>query len=909
MQKLLLLALLFCAATAAAQNADSVRLDRLYYGGIDKILDEITAEHKVKFEFDRAKLAKIRYEKRPFNQPLFKFLDAMCRQNELKYMRLTDGSIRILGENDNPETDALTKPRAQRQVAATPTGEGEKRSVAANWQIRKNVTVSGKITDRATGEALPFVTVRVRNAAIGTTANVDGQFTLLSVPTDTSSLIFTYVGYEPVEIFLAPDAPFMALEVGMSAEATLTEVVITAEREELLRASEQVSMFKMTPAKLSTLPSLGENDIFRSFQLMPGISAANEHTSGLYVRGGTPDQALTLYDGFTVYNVDHLFGFFSAFNSNSIKDVQLYKGVFDAKYGGRLSSVVEITGKDGNNRRFNAGVDVSLLSMNVWMEQPFGDKFTTILTFRRSWQSPLYNKIFERFSGENETENDNPFAREFGAQVSSHFYDVNAKATWKPNAKDVYSLSFYNGADNLDNSIRPQLPAGFGGGGPRALNIGVTDLTKWGNTGMSLKWSRRWNERLYSNTLVSYSNYFSTRDRSTAGSFTNADGEEQDIRRGTLENNNLNDFSGKTDWEWKFVPGQQLEFGFGATQNDIAYSYSQSDTAKLLDRQSEGFTITAYLQDKASFFKEKLIVTPGIRVSHFSPTGKLYYEHRANMSLKITDKIKFKAATGLYYQFAKRVIREDILSGSRDFWVLADSNQLPVASSNQYVAGVSWENKNWLFDVEAYYKTLDGISEYSLRFEPGRPGQVVNYEEAFYNGTGIARGIDFLLQKKYGRFNGWLGYTLGEVRHNFPVYGESDFYASNDVTHEFKVVGLYKWRKWDFSATWIYATGKPYTAPEGGYQITLLDGTTQDFLNISAKNANRLPAYHRFDVAATYNFSIAGAPCTIGLSIFNLYNRQNVWYKEFEIIDQTVIETDVNYLGITPNLSFRLRLW
>ncbi len=191
---------------------------------------------------------------------------------------------------------------------------------------QKNITVAGLITDRTSGEALPFVTVRVVGAAIGVTANVDGQFTLLNVPTDTSSLIFKYVGYDPLLIYLRPDAPLLDMQISMKSEATLEEVVITAEREELLKASEQISMLKMTPSKLATLPSLGERDIFRSFQLMPGISAANEHTSGLYVRGGTPDQALTLYDGFTVYNVDHLFGFFSAFNSSSIKDVQLTRG-------------------------------------------------------------------------------------------------------------------------------------------------------------------------------------------------------------------------------------------------------------------------------------------------------------------------------------------------------------------------------------------------------------------------------------------------------------------------------------------------------------------------------------------------------------------------------------------------------
>jgi hypothetical protein len=164
------------------------------------------------------------------------------------------------------------------------------------------------------------------------------------------------------------------------------------------------------------------------------------------------------------------------------------------------------------------------------------------------------------------------------------------------------------------------------------------------------------------------------------------------------------------------------------------------------------------------------------------------------------------------------------------------------------------------------------------------------------------------LQKKRGKFNGWIGYTLGDTRQNYPVYGTSDFYAANDVTHEFKAVGLYKLGRWDFSATWIYASGKPYTAPEGGYQITLLDGSLQDFLNVSAKNAYRLPDYHRFDVAATLNFKWGNSPASLGASLFNLYNRRNVWYKEFEILDNQVIATDVNYLGITPNLTLAVKL-
>jgi ferric enterobactin receptor len=890
MQKKLILLFSLFAFSLGAQNPDSIFLNKLYVGTVTEILDDITKEHQIVFKFNREKMSAIRYNDRPFNESLPHFLKFLCKELDLKYIRTKDGSIQLFGKYEKPEVEALQEPRKY-------TGGPKK----------KNLTVSGAITDINTGESLPFVSVRVAGAPVGTTANVDGLYTVLNVPSDTNTLIFNYLGYDPAVIYLMPGAPFEKMDITLTPSgSSLQEVVVTAEKEELLRASEQVSMLKMTPSKLSTLPSLGEKDIFRSFQLMPGISAANEHTSGLYVRGGTPDQALTLFDGFTVYNVDHLFGFFSAFNANAIKDVQLYKGVFDSKFGGRLSSVVEITGKDGNARNFNVGGNLSMLSANMWLEKPFGDKFTTIFSVRRSYKSALYNKIFDRYSGESETTANNPFGQT--GSVASYFYDINGKATWKPNKRDVISLSFYNGADDLDNSIKPQLPAGLGGGGNSDFSINITDKTNWGNTGSSLKWSRRWNKQLYHNTLISYSNYYSKRDRSVNGKVDDGNGGETEINRGTFENNNLKDFSAKTDWEWQVFHSQKLEFGAFATLNDIAYSYAQNDTSTLLDRQTNGTTAGGYLQDKMTFFKERLQITPGIRITHFSPTGKVYYEPRANATITAykqgNNNIKLKFATGRYYQFAKRVIREDVLSGSRDFWVLADNNRLPVSKSDQIVAGFSLENTGWLFDMEAYYKTLEGLSEYSLRFTPGFG--TVSYDEFFYQGSGKAKGIDFLLQKKYGRLNGWIGYTIGEVRQNYPIYGEGDFYASNDVTHELKLVGLYKWRQWDFAATFIYASGKPYTAPEGGYQLTLLDGEDQSYLNVSSKNAYRLPDYYRTDVAATYNFRSGIG--SIGASLFNVFNRQNVWYKNFEVVNNQVVETNVNYLGITPNISLNLKL-
>ena len=234
-----------------------------------------------------------------------------------------------------------------------------------------------------------------------------------------------------------------------------------------------------------------------------------------------------------------------------------------------------------------------------------------------------------------------------------------------------------------------------------------------------------------------------------------------------------------------------------------------------------------------------------------------------------------------------------------------------MSSALHYISGISYDAKNYLFSAEAYYKKLNGLTEYSLRFNTSPSG--VTYNENFYTGTGYSRGVEFLVQKKTGKFNGWISYTLGQARNNFPIYSTTDFPAAQDVTHEFHVVAIYTYKRWNFSATWIYATGRPYTAPSGAYQVTLLDGSTQDFFTVTSKNSLRLPDYHRMDLAINYKLLSGDGKKRrevgyIGFSIFNVYNRINVWYKQYTIADGEIVETNVNYLGIVPNLTLSLKL-
>jgi hypothetical protein len=369
-----------------------------------------------------------------------------------------------------------------------------------------NFTLSGIIRDRSTGEALPFAAVQVKGTTIGTSTNTDGYFTLLKVPTDTSTLFVQYVGYQKTPVFLSPLVPKKNLKIEIRPQSqALKEVRISANKDDVVFVKkEEVGTIKLTPLKIEQLPSIGEKDMMRSFQLMPGISASNESSSGLYVRGGTPDQNLVLYDGFTVYHVDHLYGFFSAFNSNALKDIQLYKGGFESRFGGRISSVTEITSKEGNQKRVNAGVDISLLSTDVFAEIPIGNKFTSFLAFRKSYQGVIYNIIFKKFNNSrtlNAPDVGTGPGRRYSQNndITSYFYDLNGKFTYKPSNKDIISISVFNGTDKLDNSFASNIPS-FGQANAN-FSMNSIDLTSYGNIGTSLKWSRKWGPKLYGNLL------------------------------------------------------------------------------------------------------------------------------------------------------------------------------------------------------------------------------------------------------------------------------------------------------------------------------------------------------------------------------------------------------------------------
>ena len=361
----------------------------------------------------------------------------------------------------------------------------------------------------------------------------------------------------------------------------------------------------------------------------------------------------------------------------------------------------------------------------------------------------------------------------------------------------------------------------------------------------------------------------------------------------------------RLDNSWRAARASTVEFGALLTQSDVRYGFEQlqGDSVRgSLALAGDALQTSGYVQHVWTG-PGGLKLTTGARGTHSDATGRSYFEPRASVELPLGSNLKVKAAWGRYNQFIKRVENEDILEGSRDFWVLADT-LLPPTSAQHSVLGVSYETRGFLFDLEGYYKSLDGVTQFSTRSRRG-PDQA--FTDLFFSGTGVAKGLELLVQKKVGSLTGWVSYTLSRVEYDLEGFNSGEpFAATHDQTHEFKTVGVYQFGPWTFSGTWVYGSGRPFTAPESEYGIELLDGTSLSYIHVGAKNAERLPAYHRMDLGATRRFESDRFFYELNISAFNAYGRNNVWYRKFDLSDSAVVVTDVTTLPFTPSIGFRM---
>lgn len=797
---------------------------------------------------------------------------------------------------------------------------------AQNTPSDKPLDIQGYIKDWSTGETLPYANIILVGEDRGTTSNSDGYFVMVDAPATMCSLRVTYMGYENKTIAvdnISGKREMILIELKQKILEG-QEVTVTANHYDIWESTPEISHVAISPRDLQTLPNLGEIDIFRSIKLLPGISVVGDGKSGLFVRGGTPDQNLVILDGMTVYHVDHFFGMFSAFNADAIKDVQVYTGGFPAKYGGRLSSVIDLTGKKGGDYQ-QISFGANLLSANFSYGTPlWGDAGSWIISARRSYtdifQSPTYNAMYEFVTGSEATTGSSTPSFGGGMRGGSiqqevvptfYYYDLNSKLSLNPTGRDFLSLSFYTGKDYLDKSRELSgAEDGFRTTAGASFDTRVDEnLTDWGNIGASLRWGHQWNSRLFSSMLVANSVFTSNFERNLSFSGANVVGVDDSTgaARGLgafaqNEFNTVNDLTIRLDNQWQLSSAHKLDFGLFGARVGTDYIATVRDTLNILDVRSKATSTALYAQDEWQI-SPRAKITLGLRSTYLDQTKTFYTAPRLSFGYSLTENLKLKGAWGHYYQFINTVSNENVLQGSKEFWLTASEDILPGFSEHS-ILGISYDSPDYIFSVEGYYKTLDNLVEFTRRFQDR-----ADYLNYFFFGSGISKGVDFLAQKKSGSFTGWAIYTLANIEHEFPnLNGGIPFPASHDRTHELKLVGNYKLGSWNISSTYAYSTGNAYTAPESQYFLEMLDGQELSYIHVGDKNTYRLPSYQRLDLSFSKKWEDDHNEYDAGISFYNMFNHKNVSYRDYDLDVIPIIASDMLMLGFTPTLFIRINL-
>ncbi|TVQ67526.1 MAG: TonB-dependent receptor [Balneolaceae bacterium] len=730
---------------------------------------------------------------------------------------------------------------------------------------RQTASVNGLVTDSQTGETLILANVALIEINRGTSTNTSGYYTIPNIEPGSYTLVATYIGYQRAEfeITLEPGEN-LRLNIELIPEGVrLDEIVVTseAEREE----QRNIGTAQVTTQLIKELPSVIEPDVFRSVQLLPGVKAASDFSSGLYVRGGSPDQTLILLDETTVYNPTHFFGFFSTFNPDAVKDVRLYKGGYPAQYGGRIGSVLTVFNKDGNRMETRGTVSLGLLASRASIEGPYS-RGSWMLAFRRSTLEPVLAVLRETIDT---------------VPDLFYFYDLNGKFNFDATENDRLSLAFYSGNDNVVFPFQQD----------------ATIRLKYGNQTVSTQWRRIFNQNLFGFFTVTGSRYFNQPQFELAST---------PFER----NNDIFDISVKADFEYLPNERHTLSAGFWAG-NLVLRFRDQFDNQETFNSRIESQYLSAYLQDRWQP-TDQWILNGGLRMSSFSEGNYVRLEPRLSAEFRPAPRVRLQAAYGRYYQYLT-LITNEAFSGF-DLWLTADDG-VPPAWGDQFVLGAKTVPfTGYAFDVELYYRTMRDLFELDP-FVNDASG--LEYNELFRFGEGYAYGVELLLEKQAGRLTGFAGYTFGITRRKFPGFNapilddptRARFYAPKyDRTHDLNILASYRLgSRWSMNAVFSYATGQAYTEPLGRTQLRGIpwDNSPRDAFVVGNVNASRLPSYHRLDLA----FNRQGRFFNLGdaewqFQLINVYSRRNVWFYNYDFDENPVQRNDVNLLPIIPSVSY-----
>jgi hypothetical protein len=767
-----------------------------------------------------------------------------------------------------------------------------------NLFSQNKFTISGYVREQGSRELLPGVNVYLAAQKVGTTTNNYGFYSI-TLPEGSYEVQYSYVGYQPVLKKVSLSGNDM-IDVELDPSITLKEVVVSAERLERITESNQMSMITLPVGQVKNIPALlGEKDVFKALQLMPGVQKGSEGSSGLYVRGGGPDQNLIILDDAPVYNAYHLFGFFSIFNGDALKSIELTKGGFPARYGGRLSSVVEMTMKDGNKEKFSGEAGIGIIASRFVFEGPvIKNKASFLVSARRTYVDALIRPFMPQEE-----------------KVGYYFYDLNAKLNYDFGPKNKLYVSGYFGRDKF------HFTNNYSGNNDKGGLF-------WQNKTATVRWNHLYNNRVFSNTSFIFSEYDLNIYAKEKSEYNNY---ELNYKSG------IRDFALKYDMEYHQSPLYTLRTGIQSTHHYFlpsAIVEIDGNTAYNFNSKTSYNSLESGLYIENHFnISGKVQINAGLRLGHFIAESKHYFspEPRLSVNYMVKDGLSAKIAYAEMNQYI-HLLSNTGVGLPTDLWVPSTDRVSP-QNSKQVSAGVAKEffEQGYQLTLEGYYKKSNNI----LGYKPGAsflliddPSEAQNFtwQDNVTAGKGESYGIEVLFHKKAGKTSGWIGYTLSWTQLQFDEinFGKK-FWARYDRRHDISVVAIHELNeKITLSGTWVYGTGNAITLPLGTYPATIHDPFDSgnpfnypwyyynEISDYGAVNEFRMKAYHRLDLAIQLHKKLSGYERTWEFGLYNAYSRKNPFFyyitNEYPTSDTQISKLkQASIFPIIPSVTYNIK--
>ena len=779
--------------------------------------------------------------------------------------------------------------------------------------------IIGQVIDKKSGEPLAFAHVQTEDKGVLSTQN--GRFSL-PPNRDTVTLTVSYIGYEKLELKIAPDQENIKLSLAQDPQE-LKEVVLTAENQKSTYAP---SFFSLNPQQFSSLPMLGETDVFKSMQLLPGIRATDEASSGLVIRGSLPSQNLILMDGFTLYNVDHFFGIFSTLNPNAINNVSVFKGGFGPQYGGRVSSVVDVAGKSGAAEKFSGSFGANMLSTNGTINAPIGKRTSLLFAFRNSFSDFINSDLYEDFvrsSRQNFLESISSELNTLNISPTIDFYDVNAKLQHRFSNNSVFDVNFFLSEDSYNGGYLEE---------DDFSSYEVNDVSDWSNGGISLNLKSQFKPNWYNNTILSASEFSEEENLTITQTFNEAFSFNSDsIEANTsLEffdykvNSSISDVTIKSHNEFDIDHQNSISAGIELNSILTDYNVQQGYLIDFATLSTDEFRDT--LAVEASIFslygsyqfkRNDITANLGLRASNYDVTNKWYLEPRFDIGMRVNENFTLKGAASFHHQFVSQTSLSILQNSDQFYWILSDDEIIPIQKSTHFIFGANYSIDNWSFDLEYYNKRTDGIIESQFLTLPPGIIRALEIQELNLSGENQAEGLDIFVKYRNKTFTSWLSYSLGKSNDSFWYRnGNTPYPSLQDQRHEINFTNILKLGKFELSSVFLFGTGRPYTPANPAFSI---DSDSVGIYDLSRINQSRLPSYSRLDISGKYTFNIGKLNWDVGVTFFNLLNKVNIRSRKFTIrylLDEQsdsvtadearVVALDTFLLGFTPNFFFKI---